>query len=155
MKQPSIKTTELEQRITELTQDLQRVQADFENYRKRAELEKDSARKAGEAGTVLKLLPVVDTIERAIIHIPSDIAEHNWVKGVASLVKQLDAILAGLELKRIPAERGTTFDPTLHDAVQFDEDAEGEHEIIDSELQPGYTYKGVPIRHSMVKVTKQ
>ena len=148
-------TEELEQQIGELTADLQRVRADFENYRKRVDAEKQSARYAGEAGTVLRLLPVVDTIERAVLHIPADIADHQWVKGVAGLVKQLDATLAGLELKRIPAEAGKPFDPEFHEAIQFDEEAEGEQEVIADVLQPGYTYKGTPIRHSMVKVTRK
>ncbi|MFZ1812553.1 MAG: nucleotide exchange factor GrpE [Candidatus Saccharimonadales bacterium] len=149
------KKDEQQQQIGELTQDLQRVRADFENYRKRVDAEKVSARQAGEASAVLKLLPVVDTIERATQHIPADIAEHQWVRGVSGLVKQLDTVLAGLDLVRIPAAPGDAFNPELHDAVQFDEDAEGEHEVIAAELQPGYTYKGIPIRHAMVKVTKK
>ena len=149
------KYIELEQQIGELTQDLQRVRADFENYRKRVDAEKDSARNAGEASAVLKLLPVIDTIERATKHSPADIAEHNWVKGVGSLIKQLDTVLANLELARIPAAPGDAFDPEIHDAVQFDDEAEGDHEVIGAELQAGYSYKGVPIRHAMVKVTKK
>ncbi len=149
------KNDEYERQIKELTADLQRMRADFENYRKRVDTEKSSARDAGEAGAVLKLLPVVDTIERAIIHIPNDIVEHPWVKGVSGLIKQLDATLAGLELKRIDATAGTDFNPEVHDAIQFDEEATGDKEVIAEELQAGYTYKGIPIRHAMVKVTKQ
>ncbi len=149
------KQTELQTKIDELTADLQRVRADFENYRKRVDAEKDAARQAGEAGAIRKLLPVIDTIERAVAHIPSDIADHTWVKGVAGLAKQLETVLAGLELARIPAAPGDPFNPELHDAVQFDEDAEGEHDVIAAELQPGYVYKGIPLRHAMVKVTKQ
>jgi molecular chaperone GrpE len=141
--------------VTELTHDLQRVRADFENYRKRVDAEKASARAAGEASAVLKLLPVVDTIERAVSHIPKDIAEHQWVKGVAGLIKQLDSTLSGLDLARIDAKRGTAFDPEFHQAVHFDEDAEGDKEVIAEELQAGYTYKGAPIRSAIVKVTKK
>ena len=145
----------LEQQIGELTQDLQRVRADFENYRKRAEIDREIARKAGKTGAILRLLPVIDNIERAITYIPEGLEKDSWVKGVAGLVKNLEKSLEGLELKRIDAVPGTAFDPNLHDAVQVDEDAKGEHEVIAEELQPGYMLGDAPIRHAMVKVTKQ
>lgn len=139
----------------ELTADLQRTRADFENYRKRVEQEKQNARMTGEASAVLKLLPVIDNIERAITHIPSEIADDKWVQGVAGLAKNLEKSLDSLHLKRIVATPGTLFDPALHDAIQFDEDAEGDQEVIAEELQAGYTLAGQPIRHAMVKVTRQ
>ena len=141
--------------VAELTADLQRTRADFENYRKRVEGEKQAARDAGQAGAILKLLPVVDNIERAIAHIPEDLAENKWAQGVTSLVKQLEKSLDSLNVRRIVATPGTVFDPELHEAIQFDEDAEGEQEVIAEELQAGYTLNGQPIRHAMVKVTKQ
>ncbi len=142
------------QQIEELTADLQRVRADFENYRKRVEVEKRQAAEHGEARTALKMLPVIDTIERAILHIPTDIADHQWVQGVAGLIKQLDKALADMGIARIDAKSGTVFNPELHQAVQMDEDASGEQEVIAEELQPGYTLRGAPIRHAMVKVTR-
>lgn len=141
--------------IAELTADLQRTRADFENYRKRVEGEKQAARDAGQASAILKLLPVVDNIERAIAHVPEDLTENKWAQGVTNLVKQLDKSLDGLNVRRIVATPGTVFDPELHEAIQFDEDAEGEQEVIAEELQAGYTLNGQPIRHAMVKVTKQ
>jgi molecular chaperone GrpE len=151
--EPSV--DEFVQRITELTEDLQRTRADFENYRKRVEAEKQSARAAGESLAILRLLPVIDNIERAIVHIPDDLADNKWAQGIAGLSKQLEKSLESLNLKRIEANPGTPFDPELHEAVQFDEDAEGEHEVIAEELQAGYTLNGQPIRHAMVKVTRQ
>ena len=110
---------------------------------------------AGRTKAVLNLLPAIDTIERAIAHIPEDIAEHQWVKGVEGLIKQLDKSLAQLKLQRIMAQKGTLFDPELHQAIQFDETAEGEKEVIAEELQPGYMLDGRVIRPAMVKVTRQ
>lgn len=149
------KTDELEQQIAELTQDLQRTRADFENYRKRVELEKTSAREAGQAGAILKLLPVIDNIERAVLHIPAELKENKWAQGVAGLVKNLEKSLDALNLKRIEAKKGDAFNPELHEAIQFDEEAEGDNEIIEDELQAGYLLGGRPIRHAMVKVTKK
>jgi molecular chaperone GrpE (heat shock protein) len=70
-------------------------------------------------------------------------------------VKNLEKSLEGLNLKRIDAKAGTEFNPDLHEAIQFDEEAEGNKEVIAEELQAGYTLAGTPIRHAMVKVTKQ
>lgn len=147
--------TELEQQVGELTADLQRLRADFENYRKRVDGEKLSARQDGEVRAIMKLLPVIDTIERAVAHIPADIADHQWVKGVAGLVKQLEKMLSELNLAKIDADKGAEFNPDLHQAIQFDEASEGEKEVIAEELQPGYTLNGAPLRHAMVKVARQ
>ena len=149
------KQDELEQQVAELTEDLQRTRADFENYRKRSEQEKTMAREAGQAAAVVKLLPTIDNIERAIAHAPEEIKEHAWVQSVMGLTKQLDKSLEALQLTRINATHGTKFDPELHEAIQFDDDAEGSVEVIDEELQAGYLLNGKPVRHSMVKVTRQ
>lgn len=149
------KPEELEQQVGELTADLQRMRADFENYRKRAEIERSSAMKTGEAKSIMKLLPVIDTLERALAHVPEDLADNKWAQGVAGISRQLDSALSGMGLERIIATKGTEFNPELHEAVQFDEDASGDKEVIEEELQAGYLLDGSPIRHAMVKVTRQ
>lgn len=146
---------EMEQQVGELTADLQRTRADFENYRKRVELEKSAAREAGQSAAILKLLPVIDNIERAISHMPAELQEDKWAQGVAGLVKNLEKSLSSLNLARIDATAGSDFNPAFHEAIQFDEDAEGEKEVIAEELQSGYTLSGQPIRHAMVKVTRK
>ncbi|HEX4662281.1 MAG TPA: nucleotide exchange factor GrpE [Candidatus Saccharimonadales bacterium] len=147
------KNEELEHQIAELTADVQRVRADFENYRKRVEIEKEQAKNAGKAGTILKLLPVIDNIERAIAHLPEDLKENAWASSVVGLVKNLDKSLENLDLHRIEAAPGTPFNPELHEAIQVDE-SEGETEVIAEELQPGYKLANQVIRPSMVKVKR-
>lgn len=151
----SKKQEELEQQLGELTADLQRTRADFENYRKRSEADKASMYQAGQGAAILKLLPVIDNIERAVAHTPEELADNKWAQGVKSLVKNLEKALAGLNLERIDATPGTVFNPELHEAIQFDEDAEGEQEVIAEELQAGYLLSGQPVRHAMVKVTRK
>jgi len=151
----SKKQEELEQQLAELTADLQRTRADFENYRKRVEQEKAAAREAGQAGTILKLLPVIDNIERAVAYTPEDLKDNKWAQGIAGLVKNLEKSLESLNLRRINAANGTEFNPELHEAIQFDDEATGEQEIVAEELQAGYTLGGRPIRHAMVKVTRK
>lgn len=146
---------DLQLQIDELTSDLQRTRADFENYRKRVEAEKTAARESGRASAILKLLPVVDTIERAVAYMPEDLKDHKWAQGIAGLVKNLEKSLEGLNLKRIDATSGVDFNPELHEAIQFDEDAVGDKEVVAEELQGGYTINGQPVRHAMVRVTRQ
>lgn len=153
--QDDAQVTELESQLADLTADLQRTRADFENYRKRVEAEKTAAREVGQASAILKLLPVIDNIERAVGHMPEELRDNKWAQGVAGLTKNLEKSLESLNLRRIDASAGSAFNPELHEAIQFDEAAEGDHEVIAEELQSGYTLSGQPIRHAMVKVTKQ
>lgn len=146
---------EFEQHLGELTSDLQRTRADFENYRKRVDVEKQAAREAGQSSAIMRLLPVIDNIERAIAYTPEDLKDNPWVQGVSGLVKHLEKSMGGLNVARIDAKPGTEFNPELHEAIQFDEDAVGGKEVIAEELQAGYTLNGHVIRHAMVKVTKQ
>ena len=148
------KQEDLEQQLGELMQDLQRTRADFENYRKRVESEKAMARADGKISAISQLLPIIDTIERAITHIPEELKDNAWAAGIAGLLKKLDKMLDDLGVKRINAKAGVLFNPEFHDAVQIDE-SDGEHEIISEELQTGYMLGDDVLRHSMVKVTRK
>lgn len=139
----------------ELINDLQRLRADFENYRKRIDQEKQALSAQSQAATIMRLLPVVDTIERAIGHVPEALAEDKWAQGIVGVGKNLDKSLADLGLERITATPGTPFNPELHEAVMMDEDAEGAHEVVAEELRAGYLLHGAVVRPSMVKVTRQ
>lgn len=141
--------------VANLTADLQRTRADFENYRKRVDAEKTQAIETGKASAILKLLPVIDNIERAIAYMPEDLADNAWAQSVSGLVRNLEKSLDSLNLKRIDAKPGADFNPEYHEAISFDEDAEGDQEVIAEELQGGYTLAGRPIRHAMVRVTRQ
>ncbi|MBB1558843.1 nucleotide exchange factor GrpE [Candidatus Saccharibacteria bacterium] len=149
------RTEDLQQQLGELTLDLQRTRADFENYRKRVEAEKQAAQDLGQTKAIMKLLPVIDTIERAIANVPAELADNAWAKGVAGLNKQLDKQLKDLGLEKIDAKPGTPFNPELHQAVQFDETAEGDKEVIAEELRAGYILNGAVVRDAMTKVTRQ
>ena len=152
-KQEEIERQKVE--IEELTSDVQRMRADFENYRKRVDAEKTAARAQGKSSAILKLLPVIDNIERAVVYIPDDLKENTWAQGVASLAKNINKSLEAMDVKRIDAAPGTEFNPELHEAIQFDDSATGEKEVIEAELQAGYLLDGHVIRHAMVKVTRQ
>lgn len=137
----------------ELINDLQRLRADFENYRKRVEADQVNTVSMSKAATIIKLLPVIDNIERAIAHAPKELKDNAWAQGVVALGKNLEKSLAELDLTRINAAPGTAFNPDLHEAV-FMEDGDGEHEVVAEELRPGYLLGGQVIRPSMVKVKR-
>lgn len=149
------KNNKINEQIMELTSDLQRTRADFENYRKRVETEKTQARENGQVSMIMKLIPVIDNIDRAISHVPENLMADNWVQGVTGLSKNLEKAMQEIGISKVPAEVGMEFDPNLHDAIQFDEDASGTKEVISEVLQSGYSLGGTPIRHAMVKVTKK
>ncbi len=149
----SKKQLQLEAEVQELTADLQRSRADFENYRNRVEQEKNTARIVGQTTAITKLLPTIDNIERAIGHVPEDLHDNPWASGVTKLTKNLQKSLESMGVERIDATPGTSFDPELHEAIQFDEDDESTgHQVITEELQAGYRLGDDVIRHAMVRV---
>jgi molecular chaperone GrpE len=148
------KPNDSDQKLAELTTDLQRLRADFENYRKRVEAEKSAARAAGKVGVLFQLLPVLDDIELATTHLPKNLEDNDWAKGVQNLTKKLENNLEAMDVRKIDAKPGTPFNPELHEAVTMD-DADGEHEVVAEELRTGYKLGTDVIRPAMVRVTKQ
>ena len=128
--------------VLELTNDLQRTRADFENYRKQVETQKLAEKKMVELATVYKVLPLIDDIDRAIM----SYAE------LKPLEKSLEKTLKELGLGRISSETGVDFNLDLYEAVMVEGD--GEKEVIAETLRPGYYYNGEVLRPAMVKVKK-
>ena len=129
----------------------QRLAAEFDNFKKRTQKEKEKLFCDSSCDVVAKFLPVVDNLERAIKASEADDGL-SLKEGVSLVFKQLSDILDKLDVKTIEAI-GKTFDPELHHAVMHVEDDNyGVNEIID-EFQKGYTFKDdTIIRYSMVKV---
>ena len=137
----------------ELLESLQRLQAEFINYKRRSEEDKLKAVAAGKEQAMTALISTLDNLERAIAHEPADIKDHAWVKGVSGIAKQLESELkvAGLEKY---GKVGDLFDPELHDAVSMI-DGDGDQEVIIGVAQAGYKLDGRVIRHAMVQVGKK
>lgn len=147
-KKPSV--DQLHQQIAELTEALQRERADVINVRRRHDEQIASLKNMAKASVVRDLLPVIDNFERALKHVPKDIAEHDYIKGISGVVKQFEKVLADLGVQRIKTV-GEPFNPGLHEAVSM-ETGEGGQEIVSEELQAGYVLGDEIIRHAMVKV---
>lgn len=139
-----------QQRLEELTQALQRERADAVNLRRRHEAEIASLRDRVKGGVVAELLPVIDNFERALKHVPADLKDNDYIKGVQAVVKQFEQTLAQMGVQRIKTV-GEQFDPHLHEAVGVEE-GDGDQQIITEELQAGYRLGEDVIRHAMVKV---
>ncbi len=156
-KKPSPTTNDelqiLQQQVADLTDALQRERADIINVRRRHDEQLSSVKKVVKIQVVEELLPVIDNFERALGHVPKDIENNDFVKGVSGIVKQFEKTLTDLGVAKIPTI-GQRFDPNLHEAVGS-EDGVGEKEIIIEELQSGYMLEDTVLRHAMVKVQKQ
>ena len=128
----------------------QRAQADFINYKRRSEQEKEEIGKFANATLMLSILPVLDDLERAFASIPPRIAQLSWVDGVRLIERKLRASLEAQGLSQIEA-LGQQFDPNLHEAVMYSKGKEG---VVVEELQKGYKLHDRVIRHAIVVVGK-
>lgn len=129
--------------IAELTADLQRTRADFENFRRQAEQQKLQYGNVVKNTTVAKVLPLLDDIDRAI-------AMNDNLK---PLEKSLAKAVKELKLERVESKPGAAFNPDIHDAVMVEGD--GDKEVIAETLRAGYRYEGELIRPALVKVEKK
>jgi molecular chaperone GrpE len=144
------KPNELEQQILQLTEALQRERADAVNLRRRHEADMTAVQIRAKAKVVKDLLPIIDNFERALKHVPEDLTDNEYVKGVQGVVKQFEKTLADIGVERITTV-GEPFDPELHEAVSSEE-GDGDSEVVSEELQAGYKIGDDVVRHAMVRV---
>ena len=130
-------------KVNELTDDLQRTRADFENYRKQIEMQKEQERKLAKYATLMRILRLIDDFERAIVS----------YQELAPLGTSLEKTLQELGLAKIDSHEGVVFDPDFHEAVLVEGD--GENEVVAETMRTGYLYEGEVIRPAMVKVKRQ
>lgn len=131
---------------------LARLQAEFDNYRKRSAKENADFREYAVADAARNLLPVIDNLSLALKN--SSASPEDFRKGVELIYKQLQEALQKLNIQRIPAE-GQAFDPRLHEAIEMVESNQvPDHHVLE-ELQPGYRIKDRLLRPAMVRVAKK
>ena len=126
----------------------QRAQADFINYKRRSEQEKEEIGKFANSLLMLSLLPILDDLERAFTSIPPHQARLTWVDGIRLIERKLQASLEAQGLSLIKAV-GEPFDPKLHEAAMH---AKGKEGMVIEELQKGYKLQDRVIRPAMVVV---
>ena len=134
----------------ELMNTLVRRQADFENYRKRVEKERQQDRHRGVESLIESILPVLDAFDRALAA-SEDPAYAEYQKGFELIRRQLSDLLAQHGLERIEAV-GKQVNPHLHHAIERVETTEHPEGVVVGELQPGFTFHGRVLRPAMVRV---
>ncbi len=153
MTKKDTKTNNLQQQVDDLTEALKRERADAMNLRRRNDEERASMGPYYKSMVINELLPVIDNFERALKHVPKNLENNDYVKGVQGVVKQFEDTLKKLGVEKIKTV-GESFDPKLHEAVAMEE-GDGTKEVVSEELQSGYRLGEEIIRHAMVKVKMQ
>lgn len=149
---PSSETEELEAKLKEVNDKYMRLLAEFDNYQKRTQKEKDARYADAVIDAAAKILPIGDNLERALM---TEVTSEDAIKlknGIEMVLKQFNDSLAALEVSPIAAE-GEQFDPNFHNAVMHIEDETIDDNTVVEDLMRGYKYKdNRVVRHSMVKV---
>lgn len=149
----SAEVAELKAKLEEEENRFLRLRADFDNLRRRTQLDREAAEKYRAQKLLTDLLPVIDNFERALqVEVSSDDAQALY-KGIEMVYKTFIEATKQEGLEVIPAE-GQVFDPTVHQAVMQEADSEKESGIVLRELQKGYKLKDRVLRPSMVSVNE-
>ena len=142
-----------DEKIEELTDQVKRQMAEFENFRKRTEKEKTQMFDMGARTVIEKILPIVDNFERGFTTVEEADKDDAFVQGMDKVYKQLMTELEAIGVKPIEAV-GQEFNPEYHNAVMQVESEEYGSGVVAQELLKGYTYKETVVRHSMVAVVQ-
>lgn len=145
--QPS-EVEQLQQTIREKDDQYLRLLAEYDNYRKRSQKEKENAWTTARADTIKELLPVYDNLERAL---KQETCDEAYAKGVEMTMNQLKSVLEKLGVEEIPAQ-GQPFDPNVHNAVMHMEDEAFGENMVAEVFQAGFKLGEKVIRHALVKV---
>ncbi len=147
----------LEEQLAQVREDAQkylanwqRAEADFQNYKRRVEQERDEGRRFASAALIINTLPILDDLERALMSLDAHLAGLTWFDGIRLICRKLQVVLENNGVTIIEAE-GQQFDPRYHEAVMH---AEGEEGKVLAEVQRGYKLYDRVLRPAMVVVGK-
>jgi molecular chaperone GrpE len=142
----------LEREVTELKDRFLRKAAEFENYKRRTENDQLNIIKYAAESFIIKLLPVIDDMERSLLHIDSAKDKEALKDGIKLVYDKFIKVLADQGVHKIEAV-GKPFDVHYHEALMQKKTNDAEPHTVIEELQPGYIYKDRVIRHSKVVVS--
>lgn len=145
------RVVQLEKESAEHRQNWLRATADYKNFKRRTDQERAELIRSASAGLLLKLLPVIDDLDRALAGVPDEVAATPWFGGVKLIAQKLQTVLDSEGVTAIPA-LGQEFDPNLHEAVIYEDAADGMEGKVVGELQKGYRLRDRVLRPTMVKV---
>lgn len=147
-KEPLSEVEKVKQELDELTDRYKRVMAEFENFKKREQKEREALYGRTLSDVIEIILPVLDNLENAA---KAETQDANYKQGVEMVLKQFKEVLKTRGVEEIKAV-GETFDPSLHEAVSSVDDPNAESQKIVQEYRKGYKFGSKVIRHSMVVV---
>lgn len=139
--------------LRQRNEQLMRVAADFENYKRRQERERSEMTKFAGQKVIAEMLPVIDNFERALQTEPKPEEFENFIDGVKMIQKQFMDVLSKAGVEAIEA-MGQPFNPEFHEAIMQEENSDVPDETVVGEFQTGYTMHGRLLRPSVVKVSK-
>lgn len=137
------------QKICELTETAKRALADLQNYRKRAEEDKNAFVQFANITLILELLPILDNFNRAFSQVPEEIRSTEWFKGALQIEQQLAGVIRKQGVAEMPSAVGQKLDPRFHEAVAA---GRGKKDAVIEELEKGYMLGDKIIRPTKVKV---
>lgn len=129
-----------------------RSQAEFSNYRKRQERERQDMRAGAAADIITQILPVLDDLERAFKHVPPEMQSHPWLNGFRLIERKFAQVIEQAGVKPIETI-GKRFDPNFHESAA-DEESDQPHGTILEEYRKGYTLNDKVLRPAMVKIAR-
>jgi molecular chaperone GrpE len=154
---PSAPQSTLEERLTKAEEEAKkfrdnwhRAEADFQNFKRRTEQEREELRRFGNVSVIINLLPILDDFERAFASLDSHLVGLSWFDGIMLIYRKLRQLLENAGVSPIDTE-GQAFDPRFHEAVAH---VEGEEGKVISEVQRGYKLHDRVLRPAMVVVGK-
>ena len=148
VEEPISELDKTKQELEELTDRYKRIMAEFENYKKRAQKDKETLYGRTLSDVIEIILPVLDNLENAA---KAETQDASYKQGVEMVLKQFKDVLASRGVEEIKA-LGETFDPSIHEAVSSVDDPNVESQKIVQEYRKGYKFGSKVIRHSMVVV---
>jgi molecular chaperone GrpE len=144
---------DMRQKVDEFSDGWQRERAEFANYRKRVDRDREMERQNSKINVIKKYLAVNDDFERALKNIPQESVQAAWLEGLKLIEQKLKNLLDGEGIAPIPAEN-KAFDPVLHEAISHEENPDFESGQIIEVVQKGYTIGDRVIRPALVRVAK-
>lgn len=144
---------DMRQKVDEFSDGWQRERAEFANYRKRIERDRETERQNSKIDIIKKYLAVNDDFERAMKNIPQESVQAAWLEGLQLINQKLKTLLDGEGITAIPAEN-KAFDPVLHEAISHEDNPDFESGQIIEVVQKGYAIGDRVIRPALVRVAK-
>lgn len=133
-----------------------RAKADYINYKNETEKRRDEMAGFALMATVGQFIPLLDNFKKAFAHLPDDLKESEWVRGIEQIAKQMKEVMKGLGVEEYTnSVIGVPFDPEKHHAVGEERIDTHDDHVVTQEVSPGYTFRGTVMVPAKVIVNKK